>query len=376
MALAVIVLLLVIVVAVSPFGPVELPFSAPLLASMQTLITGADLIVAALLYSQFAVLGGGRCFGWRAAISTRPSICAVHYLSYPGVLSPAGAFGSQTTGWLFVAWHGALPIAVIAYAFRQGKDRDEARTDQPTLRAIGFNACATVALACGIVGLTMLANNDLPPLFTDTRHLTPFGRAVNAALAPLLAAALAALWARRRSVLDLWLSVMLAAWLIAIVYAILFVGVRFSVAFYVVRAYWLFTALLILLILLWESTTLYARLAYSIVLSRRQRVTQAVTVDAMSASFAHELSQPVAAMIANGEAALLWLNRAPPDLGKVRSSLEQVSGDGRRASRGDRQRTSNVSRQRRAKGPSRHQSCHPRGSGDRGQAAPRLGRAT
>ena len=98
------------------------------------------------------------------------------------------------------------------------------------------------------------------------------------------------------------------------------------------RAYWLFTALLILLVLLSESTTLYARLAHSIVLSRRQRVAQAVAVDAMSASFAHELSQPVAAMVANGEAALLWLNRAPPDLAKMRSSLEQVAGDGRRAS--------------------------------------------
>jgi signal transduction histidine kinase len=332
LALAVVGGLIVIVAAAYPFEAIALPFFVLPLAIMQTLIMAADVIIAVLLYSQFAILGW-RSLLWLAGSYLYAALVGVvHFVSYPGVLSPKAALGLQTTGWLFVAWHCALPIAVIAYVLRQGEDHDAGRTDQPTHSAIALNASTMVAMACAAVCAALIADRYLPPFFLDDVHLAPLGRAIEAAMALAFVGALAALWLRRRSVLELWLMVILAVWLIAIVYAGVFVGERFTVAFYVARAYWLITALLILLVLLSESTTLYARLAYSIVLSRRQRIAQAVTVDAMSASFAHELSQPVAAMVANGEAALLWLNKAPPDLGKARNSLEQVAGDGRRAS--------------------------------------------
>jgi signal transduction histidine kinase len=56
-----------------------------------------------------------------------------------------------------------------------------------------------------------------------------------------------------------------------------------------------------------------------------------LTMNAMSASIAHEISQPVSAMMASADAALLWLAKLPPDLGNVRNSIKRIAIDGHRA---------------------------------------------
>ena len=52
---------------------------------------------------------------------------------------------------------------------------------------------------------------------------------------------------------------------------------------------------------------------------------------AMTASIAHEINQPLAAIVANGSAGLRWLARTPPDLGEVRKSFEETVREGQRA---------------------------------------------
>jgi signal transduction histidine kinase len=64
----------------------------------------------------------------------------------------------------------------------------------------------------------------------------------------------------------------------------------------------------------------------------REREGRLVTMNAMSASIAHEISQPIGAMIASTDAALVWLGKTPPELGNARTSLERIATDGRRAS--------------------------------------------
>jgi signal transduction histidine kinase len=54
-------------------------------------------------------------------------------------------------------------------------------------------------------------------------------------------------------------------------------------------------------------------------------------MEALAASIAHELNQPLAAVVANGSAALRWLDRPVPDLLEARASLQQIVRDGRRA---------------------------------------------
>ncbi len=52
----------------------------------------------------------------------------------------------------------------------------------------------------------------------------------------------------------------------------------------------------------------------------------------MSASIAHEVNQPLAAIVTHGEASLRWLRRAEPNLAEVSQGLERVVRDARRAS--------------------------------------------
>ncbi|MGB9065711.1 MAG: ATP-binding protein, partial [Pseudolabrys sp.] len=62
------------------------------------------------------------------------------------------------------------------------------------------------------------------------------------------------------------------------------------------------------------------------------QVSRRTTLAAMSAAIAHEIRQPLGAIVTNANAGLRWLDRATPDLGEVRDSLKQISADGHRAS--------------------------------------------
>jgi signal transduction histidine kinase len=52
----------------------------------------------------------------------------------------------------------------------------------------------------------------------------------------------------------------------------------------------------------------------------------------LTASLAHEINQPLAAIVANANAARRWLGRQPPDQTRARESLDNIVRDGNRAS--------------------------------------------
>jgi C4-dicarboxylate-specific signal transduction histidine kinase len=55
------------------------------------------------------------------------------------------------------------------------------------------------------------------------------------------------------------------------------------------------------------------------------------TMGQLTASIAHEVNQPIAAVVTNAEAALRWVDKEPPDLQEVREALARIVRDGRRA---------------------------------------------
>jgi PAS domain S-box-containing protein len=61
-------------------------------------------------------------------------------------------------------------------------------------------------------------------------------------------------------------------------------------------------------------------------------VTRVTTLGELTASIAHEVNQPLTAVVANADACLRWLDRATPDLDAARRSLEWIIDDGNRAS--------------------------------------------
>ena len=61
-------------------------------------------------------------------------------------------------------------------------------------------------------------------------------------------------------------------------------------------------------------------------------VTRVTTLGELTASIAHEVNQPLAAVVANAEACLNWLRRETPDLNAACRSMEWIIDDGNRAS--------------------------------------------
>jgi two-component system, LuxR family, sensor kinase FixL len=61
-------------------------------------------------------------------------------------------------------------------------------------------------------------------------------------------------------------------------------------------------------------------------------VSRVSTLGQLTASIAHEVNQPLAAIVMSGEACLRWLDADAPPLDRVKRGIERTIGDGRRAS--------------------------------------------
>lgn len=67
-------------------------------------------------------------------------------------------------------------------------------------------------------------------------------------------------------------------------------------------------------------------------LAELARAARLVSLGAFAASVAHEVNQPMAAIMANGETALRWLAKAEPNLEEARAALQRLLRDVERAS--------------------------------------------
>ena len=66
--------------------------------------------------------------------------------------------------------------------------------------------------------------------------------------------------------------------------------------------------------------------------SKLAHIARRTTMHEVTATIAHEVNQPLAAIVANGNAALRWLRRTPPDVAEAAANVNQIISDGHRAS--------------------------------------------
>ena len=64
---------------------------------------------------------------------------------------------------------------------------------------------------------------------------------------------------------------------------------------------------------------------------RLSRAIQIATVGEFAAAIAHEVNQPLAAVVANGQACLRWLAAQPPGMAKAQEAAERIVRDGKEA---------------------------------------------
>jgi PAS domain S-box-containing protein len=120
---------------------------------------------------------------------------------------------------------------------------------------------AAVLVVVGGCTLLATAGHDALPPIMQGHHYTPTMRSVVASVWLLSLLALVVVWRRRpHTVLDLWLMVVLWAWLCDIALAAVLNHGRFDLGFYAGRIYGLLAASFVLGVLLLEHGTLYARL--------------------------------------------------------------------------------------------------------------------
>ena len=61
-------------------------------------------------------------------------------------------------------------------------------------------------------------------------------------------------------------------------------------------------------------------------------ITRVITMGELTASIAHEINQPLAAIVTNADACMVWLSNEPPNLEEARAAVESIAQDGTRAS--------------------------------------------
>jgi signal transduction histidine kinase len=64
---------------------------------------------------------------------------------------------------------------------------------------------------------------------------------------------------------------------------------------------------------------------------RNSRAVQTATVGELAASIAHEVNQPLSAVVANANACLRWLSAEPPNFVKAQQAAERIVRDGKDA---------------------------------------------
>jgi signal transduction histidine kinase len=192
--------------------------------------------------------------------------------------------------------------------------------------AIAVSACVMAALVC-IVTWFLTAHEDiLPPLLVAVTGQAPFVKFVSAFILIVCVTAFVSILRSQHSMLDLWLLIVALAWLLSTILVNL-VGFRFDVAWYASRIFAIASDSFVLLVLLAESTMLYARLALSVFARQSEREARLISMDAVTAAIAHEIGQPLNAIAMNAGAGLRWIKRDPPDFERAQKTYERIIAD-------------------------------------------------
>jgi signal transduction histidine kinase len=334
LALAVVLVLLVaFFLTAGPLSKVQLARIDAFVPAYASAMLVIDSITAVLLFAQFSILRSRALLVISSGYLFTALMHIPWLLTFPGVFAPRGLLGAglQSTVWLYMLWHAGFPIFVIAYALLKDADPAIRPWRGPVQVAILSSVAVTAGIVCAAAFLVTAGDELLPGLMLDTVHISVLWdyAAVFAVLLGVLA--IGVLWARRRSVLDLWLMVVMWAYVIEIGLISFPNPARFSVGWYVGRIFGVLSGSVVLFVLLYEITTLYAGLLRAVSAQRREREVRMLTGDAVSASIAHEIKQPLSGMIANAEAGFRWLDRTTPDLDEAKAAFKQITVDGHRA---------------------------------------------
>jgi len=334
LALAVVLALLVaFFITAGPFSTIHLGRIDAFVPAYAMAMFVNDAITAVLLFAQFSILRSRALLVIASGYLFTALIIIPWLLTFPGVFAPGGLLGAglQSTNWLYILWHGGFPTFVMGYALLKDADPAKRLWHGSVGAAVLSSIAVVMAVVCAATFLFTAGDAYLPRISLDPVHFSTLWLYVAGCLALWSVLTLIVLWMRRRSVLDLWLMVVMCAYAIEI-YLVAFPGLaRFTLGWYFGRVFSFMSGSLVLFVLLYEITMLYAQLLRAVFAQRREREARLMTGDAVAATIAHEVKQPLSGMITNADAGLRWLDRPMPDLDEAKAAFKQIAADGHRA---------------------------------------------
>ena len=293
-----------------------------------------ELVTSAFLTALYYVQRSRAILILAAGYLFSGTLVAPWVLTFPGVFLELGIDeGIQSAAAFAALKRLGFPFFILAYALLPDRQVARRKVAVSILVVMG-SVLAFVAMSCWLV----LADGSSLPLSQAfmTDALTPgiLWRFIPAIAIVLYLAGIIALAIRRRTVLDLWLLVVLGTLLIEIVQiSYLGAGVRMSLGWWAGRLYGLVSASIVLIVILSETMAVYARLARSMAGERRARQNRLTAMEALSASITHEVNQPLGSMVTNANGGLRWLDKPQPDLGEARAAMRRIVDEGHRANK-------------------------------------------
>jgi signal transduction histidine kinase len=311
-----------------PFVRIPLPRLEAFIPIYDSTLALNNLVTAGLLLVGFSrsrvravlVLAGGYLF---TALMALP-----HMVAFPGLFASDGLLGAgpQTSAWLNVFRQGGFPLFVIGYVLF--KSREVVTVQSPTATPADVVPITTTGAVAAVCLLTLLATvgRQLLPRIVDGNGYTTAMMAVSVPVLAFGLVALAILVSRPPySILDLWLMVVLCAWVFGIALSMVINTGRFDIGFYAGRLYGLFAASVVPIVFLVEAGRVYGRLDEARALAEqrnadlahsREELAQAQRLEAigqLTGGVAHDFNNLLTVVIGNLE----LISRARGDPQKV-----------------------------------------------------------
>lgn len=244
--------------ALLPFAKVQLTRIPQFIVAYQSTLFFNTLLTAFYFSCQFIRLHSRRAFVMAMGFLYDALLTAAHTLSFPEVFSATGLLSanSQTTVWLYLFWHGGFPLFPVICSFLRDKDY----TPNTTRRNFITLILGYISIIGIVTSLTLLVTtfiDFLPPVlnannlyFTGSRYYVFLVWAIGITALSVLSLRLR----RTSSVLDLWLVVVMSAWVFEVGLGALFNHGRYDLGFYAGRVYGLVAGGFILVMIIIDVT--------------------------------------------------------------------------------------------------------------------------
>ena len=261
-AFAIVIVSVLVLAVVIPFAGVPLLKVTAFIPSYESAMAFCDLMTAVLLFGgvtrrrslAFLALASGYLFN--------ATIIVVHLLTFPGAFSDAGLLGANPKpppGCMSSGTAASRYLSAVMPCCRSAT----ANLRTPQKRGVGgqFSAIGVVAVVAALTLLATVGHGVLPTIIQAGNYSLMISTGASPTILALSALALFALLRRReRTVLNVWLMVVISIWLFDIILSAVVSSSRYDLGWYAGRSYGLVAACCLLIILLFEMNRLYDRL--------------------------------------------------------------------------------------------------------------------